>query len=125
MQPFSPLKTIGEAPVKIASQIQALGEHRLNLTERRLDPPWTDSVGTVRKTIFKDVDRLVEWREALHCPAQALRVSLAVGNLDAAIPLGFVRRHGETAKQSPRAPQVKSRPQADVIVDSDVVAGVL
>src|SRR5215472_9859670 len=97
-----PFKVVGQAPVKVATQVGAFLEQRSKLICGGLQDPGANAVGAVGNAVFQNVDRLFETGESFHGPAQALRVGFAVRDLDARIALRLVWRDRQPEKQSLR-----------------------
>src|SRR5215472_12641062 len=122
---FIPFKVVGQAPVKVATQVGAFLEQRANLICGGLQDPGANTIGAIGDAVFQNVDRLLEAGESFHGAAQAFGIGFAVRDLDAGIALRLVWRHGQPEKQSLRTGGRQPCAQAAVIIDAHVVAGAL
>src|SRR5215831_7956578 len=63
---FVPFKVVGQAPVKVATQVGAFLEQGANLICGGLQDPGANTVGAIGDAVFQDVDRLFETGESFH-----------------------------------------------------------
>ena len=82
--------------MKVASDVVTFRNQLMHLLYCIHDEPRANAVLRIGHAVFKDVNRLAELRRPLDCLPQCLRVSLAVGSVASAVPLGYVRRDEQT-----------------------------
>src|SRR5579864_801060 len=122
---FVPFEIVSQAPVEVAAQIDAGGQQLAHLLDFSFQQPGTDAVLAVGHAVFQNVDGLVEGGKALGGATQALGIGLSVRNFNSAVALRLVRRDSELEKHGPRTAEGQSGAQAAVVIDADVVAGIL
>ncbi len=86
--------------MEITFQIDSLRQQRMHLLDDGFDGPGTNAVITVRHSVLQNINRLLETGEMLHRMAQALRINLAVGNFNAGVALGLMRRDRNLYEES-------------------------